>query len=182
MVWGELLIEEEQVAEIAEKNYVLAWTKEELEAEGIITEETTPEEATVLTADATLIAEHGPGPEYADDYGYPCDFRDLVTLCVTVVTESTDKDDLMAIAKDIRRRDTSNEVDRIFSYLPGASPAYGTQDDSLMTGTAYAYKNNDVVRKAFPDSTEAELAASDNTGNIVVWTQEELEALDEADY
>jgi hypothetical protein len=172
---GELLIEEEQVAEIAAKDYILAWTKEELEAEGLITEETTPEESTVPIADTDLMAKHGSSPEYTDVYWYPCDFYELVTLCVTVSTEATDKDDLMAIAKDIRRRDTSNEVDTIFFYFPDAVPANGTQNDNLITGTAQAYKSSEVVRKAFPDATETELAAFANAGNIVVRTQEELE-------
>ncbi|MDP9437777.1 MAG: hypothetical protein M3P49_03385 [Actinomycetota bacterium] len=182
---------EELISRMAETDYIEVLTRDELPYQNAeippeVTQGTTQEETTVEEeppaqyaapqettyagppASTELAPQSGTGPEYEEIDRYPCEYFDLQTLCVTVQTDAVSEEELLDIARDVRRRDTINEVDRVFFYSPGTNaPIEGAQDDNLATGQVVAYKDRAVVKKAFPDSTEEELQASEEVGNVV---------------
>lgn len=190
---------EDFIAEYANMDYMKVLTRDELpyrdaEIPPEVAEETTLEETTAEEeppaqyappqdtsseappASTVLAPQDGTGPEYQDIDRYPCEYFDLQTLCVTVQSYATPGEEQLAIARDVRSRDTTNEVDRIFFYSPASpTPVEGAQDDNLSSGQVVAYRDSAVVKKAFPDSTEEELQASESVGNVVSVTEPSTE-------
>ncbi len=91
-------------------------------------------------------------------------------MCVTVQSYATG-DEQLDIARDVRSRDATNEVDRIFFYSPSSPPpARGTQDDQLRSGQVLTYRDKDVARKAYPETSEEKLQAFEDAGNVEPYT------------